>query len=68
MDKREVYEFLRIKGIEFEATEHEAVYNMKELDAVDLPYPEDDAKNLFVRDDKKATTTSSPLRVTSASI
>ena len=53
MDKREVYEFLRIKGIEFEATEHEAVYNMKELDAVDLPYPEDDAKNLFVRDDKK---------------
>ena len=53
MDKREVYEFLRIKGIEFEVTEHEAVYNMKELDAVDLPYPEDDAKNLFVRDDKK---------------
>ena len=53
MDKQEVYEFLRIKGVEFEATEHEAVYNMKELDAIDLPYPEDDAKNLFVRDDKK---------------
>ena len=37
----------------FEATEHGAVYNMEELDAVDLPYPGDDAKNLFVRDDKK---------------
>ncbi len=26
---------------------------MEELDSVDLPYPEWDAKNLFVRDDKK---------------
>lgn len=34
-------------------TEHEAVFNMAELDSVDLPYPDRDAKNLFVRDDKK---------------
>ena len=53
MDKQETYDFLKGNGIEFEVTEHEAVYNMEELDAVDLPYPGDDAKNLFVRDDKK---------------
>lgn len=53
MDKQATYEYLQAKGIAFEATEHEAVYNMEELDAVDLPYPGDDAKNLFVRDDKK---------------
>ena len=29
------------------------MYNMGELDSLDLPYPEGDAKNLFVRDDKK---------------
>ena len=34
-------------------TEHGAVYNMEDLAAVDLPYPDCDAKNLFVRDDKK---------------
>ena len=53
MDKQQTYDFLKEAGIEFEITEHEAVYNMEELDAVDLPYPGDDAKNLFVRDDKK---------------
>ena len=53
MDKQATYDYLRDNGIEFEITEHEAVYNMEELDAVDLPYPGDDAKNLFVRDDKK---------------
>ena len=47
------YEFLKSKGIEHEITEHEAVFNMEELDAVELPYPDADAKNLFVRDDKK---------------
>ncbi len=53
MNKQETYQFLRDQGIEFEITEHEAVYNMQELDAVQLPYPDRDAKNLFVRDDKK---------------
>ena len=53
MNKTEVYELLKSKGIEHEITEHEAVFNMEELDAVELPYPDADAKNLFVRDDKK---------------
>ena len=53
MDKQALYELLNSKGIAYETTEHEAVFNMEELDAIDLPYPGDDAKNLFVRDDKK---------------
>lgn len=53
MDKWETYQYLTNRGIKYEVTEHQAVFNMAELDAVDLPYPEADAKNLFVRDDKK---------------
>ena len=37
MNKAEVYELLKSKGIEHEITEHESVYNMEELDAVELP-------------------------------
>ena len=40
-------------GIKFEKTEHRAVFSRNEVDAVELPYPDRDAKNLFVRDDKK---------------
>ena len=53
MNKQEVYEFLKNRNIWYEITEHEAVYNMEELSKVDMPYPERDGKNLFVRDDKK---------------
>ena len=53
MNKQEVYEFLDKKNIPYEITEHPAVYNMEELAAVQLPYPNRDAKNLFVRDDKR---------------
>ena len=53
MTKQETYEYLTAHGISYEVTEHDAVYNMEQLDAVDLPYPDCDAKNLFVRDDKK---------------
>ena len=53
MKKAEIYQYLTGKGISYEVTEHGAVYNMEELAAVDLPYPDSDAKNLFVRDDKK---------------
>lgn len=53
MTKQEVYDFLKNKNTEFEITEHKAVYNMEELSEVEIPYPEYDAKNLFVRDDKK---------------
>lgn len=53
MNKAEIYRYLQEMNIPYEVTEHKAVYNMEELDSVDLPYPEWDAKNLFVRDDKK---------------
>lgn len=53
MNKQETYQYLKDHNIPFEITEHRAVYNMEELDSIDLPYPEGDAKNLFVRDDKK---------------
>ena len=53
MNKQETYDYLTQKGIEYEVTEHKAVFNMAELDEVKLLYPECDAKNLFVRDDKK---------------
>ena len=53
MKKENIYEFLKKKNIWHEITEHEAVWDMEELDKLDLPYPGRDAKNLFVRDDKK---------------
>ena len=53
MNKTEVYAFLDELGIWYEITEHPAVFNMEEMSKVVLPYPEADAKNLFVRDDKK---------------
>ncbi len=53
MNKEETYAFLKENNIEFEAVEHKAVFNMEELGDVELPHPEWEAKNLFVRDDKK---------------
>ena len=53
MNKEEIYSFIKSKNIWYEITEHKAVYNMEELTEIDIPYPEYNAKNLFVRDDKK---------------
>ena len=53
MNKQEIYNFIKNKNIWYEITEHEAVFNMEELSKIELPYPECDAKNIFVRDDKK---------------
>ena len=53
MNKQEIYDFIKSKNIWYEVTEHKAVFNMNELSEVEMPYPEYDAKNLFVRDDKK---------------
>ncbi len=53
MNKQQIYDYLRQENIWHEITEHEAVYNMAELSDIEIPYPEYDAKNLFVRDDKK---------------
>ena len=53
MNKQETYDFLIAQGIAYEVTEHGAVYNMEEMEALELPHKEVLAKNLFVRDDKK---------------
>lgn len=53
MNKQNIYDFIRNKNIWYEITEHDAVFNMAELAQIALPYPESDAKNLFVQDDKK---------------
>lgn len=53
MQKEDIYSYLDRRNIWHEITEHEAVYSMGELCSVALPYPDADAKNLFVRDDKK---------------
>lgn len=53
MRKQEIYAFLKNRNIWHEITEHGVVYTMEDLSHVQLPYPEVDAKNLFVRDDKK---------------
>ena len=52
MNKDELYSYLDECGISYEITNHEVVYNMVEVGNIELPYPEDEAKNLFVRDDK----------------
>ena len=53
MDKKQIYEYIKNKQIWYEITEHKAVYSMSEISEVEIPYPEADAKNLFVRDEKK---------------
>ncbi len=51
--KKEIYALLNERGIEYEAIEHIAVYNMEEADSLELPHREAGSKNLFIRDDKK---------------
>lgn len=53
MNKGELYDYLSSRNIWYEVTEHKAVYTMTDVFAVSLLYPEADAKNLFIRDDKK---------------
>ena len=40
MTKQETYDYLRAHGVDFEITEHPAVFNMEECAAVDMPYPD----------------------------
>ena len=53
MNKQEIYSLLKEKALWHEITEHKAVFNMAELYQIETPYPAADAKNLFVRDDKR---------------
>ena len=53
MNKQDIYHYLNENRLRHEITEHPAVYNMAEVAELEMPYPESDAKNLFVRDDKR---------------
>ena len=53
MNRQEILELLKERKISYEITEHEAIFNMEEAGHVDMPYPDAEAKNLFLRDDKK---------------
>ena len=53
MNKEDIYNLLDSKNISYEVINHKKVFTMEELESIDLPYKEYDAKNLFVRDDKK---------------
>lgn len=53
MNKQETYQWLTDHQIPYEVTEHKPVFSMEDLRNVDLPYPEANAKNLFVHDRKK---------------
>lgn len=53
MKKQDIYNFLTQQYIKYEITEHKAVFSMSEVADIDIPHPEADAKNLFIRDDKK---------------
>lgn len=53
MNKEEIYKLIKEKGYWHEITEHKAVFTMDEVNDIYVPYREYDAKNLFVRDDKK---------------
>ena len=53
MNREEIYAMLLQRHIWHEITKHKAVFHMGELADVELPYPESDGKNLFVRDDKR---------------
>lgn len=53
MDKEELYALLDNRKIEYIRKDHKAVYNMEEVITLNLPYPEREAKNLFLKDDRK---------------
>jgi len=53
MNKQDIYNYIENKKIWYKITEHDAVFNMKDLSKIELLYPSCIAKNLFVCDDKK---------------
>ena len=53
LTKQDIIELLDSKKISYEIVEHPAVYTIDEMMECNLPHPEQIAKNLFVRDDKK---------------
>ena len=53
LTKEDIIGILEEKKIKYEIAEHKPVYTIDEMLECGLPHPEQIAKNLFVRDDKK---------------
>ena len=53
LTKEDIIAILEEKKIKYEIAEHKPVYTIDEMLECGLPHPEQIAKNLFVRDDKK---------------
>ncbi len=53
MTKQETYAFLDSLKIPYETAEHRAAFTMEDISEMELPHPECEAKNLFVRDNRK---------------
>lgn len=53
LTKENIIRILEDKNIEYEIAEHKPVYTIDEMLECNLPHPEQIAKNLFIRDDKK---------------
>ena len=53
LTKQDIIELLDSNKIKYEIVEHKAVFTIDEMLECGLPHPEQIAKNLFVRDDKK---------------
>ena len=52
MDKKDIYDLLEDRGMWHIITEHPALWSMQDTCDVEFPYPECDAKNLFLREKK----------------
>ena len=52
MDRQDIYDLLERKGIWHIVTEHPALWSMSDVCDVEFPYPECDAKNLFLMEKK----------------
>ena len=53
LTKEDIIKILEDKKIKYEIVEHKAVFTIDEMLECNLPHPEQIAKNLFIRDDKK---------------
>lgn len=60
MTKQETYDYLRAHGVDFEITEHKAVFNMEECADLHLPYRSQRQRTCSSGTTSTPTITSSP--------
>lgn len=53
LTKKDITDLLDSKKIKYEIVEHQPVYTIDEMLECEIPHPDQIAKNLFIRDDKK---------------